>query len=260
MKKSIILSALYLASLSVFAQSWSLAWKDEFKRDGVPNNNYWSFFQNKPSNDGETSYVQGSLLNSRVSDDHLYLQIRNDIEPNIPFRSAKMQTKNKISFQEGRIEIKAKVPKDVNIISAIGLISIHDESASLADYGEIEISNEVEHGKGKLSATIYIGGSNQHLGNDHPHIVEMPYLNYHIYAFEWDEESIKMLFEDQIVYQHQRNGEDWPFVKPMYFFIKLEIADENFSTHRLDENFHQQLVIDYVRYFRKHEKDLSVQK
>lgn len=257
MKKSILLSALYLASLPVIAQSWSIAWKDEFKRNGLPDSSYWSF---SADNRQALPFSSGNLLNTRVSDDHLFLQIHNDIKQDTSFTTAKMHTKNKISFSAGRLELKAKVPKDSRVLTTIGLISTHEDSASMADYGEIEFSNQVDKARGILSANVYNGGANQQLGNEQPHYVEMPYLNYHIYAFEWDEQSITIWFDDQVYFQHTREGEDWPFMTPMYLFINLKIAKEALPTQRIDKNFYQQLVIDYVRYFRKHEKDLSVQK
>lgn len=260
MKKLILLPALCLATHLIFAQSWSLAWKDEFKREGLPDTTFWNFEEGNPEKIGAQFFIAGRLLNSRVANDHLFLQMRKDIDSDFPFSSAHIHTKNKIDFRYGRLEIKAKMPKNTNILPTIGLLSKNDNSASLAEYGEILVSSQTRETKGNLATKVYIGGNNQQFNNEKPLTIEKPYIDFHVYTFEWDEESVRLFIDDKLFYQCKRNTRDWPFEKPMYLFINMKIAEEATQSMAINENFYQQLIIDYIRYYRKHDGGLSAKR
>ncbi|MFW5761037.1 MAG: glycoside hydrolase family 16 protein [Cyclobacteriaceae bacterium] len=260
MKKLILLPALCLATQVLFAQSWSLAWKDEFTKDGLPDTAFWNFEEGNPEKLGAQFFVAGRLLNSRVANGHLFLQLRKDIDSDFPFSSAHIHTKNKIDFRYGRLEIKAKMPKNTNILPTIGLLSKNDNSASLADYGEIMVSSQTRNSKGNLATKVYLGGSNQQFSNDEALTIEKPYIDFHVYIFEWDEESVKLFIDNQLYYQVKRNTDEWPFDKSMYLFINMKIAEEATQSMAINGNFYQQLIIDYIRYYKKHDGNISAKR
>lgn len=260
MKKLLFVPALCLASQIIFAQSWSLTWKDEFKREGLPDTTFWSFEEGNSEKIGAQVFVAGRLQNTRVANDHLFLQLRKDVKSEYPFSSAHIHTKNKIDFKYGRLEIKAKMPKNVNILPTIGLLSKNDNSASLADYGEILFSSQTRKSKGNLATKVYIGENNQQFSNDKPLTIEKPYIDFYVYTFEWDEESVKLYINDRLFYECERNDRQWPFDKPMYLFINMKISEEAKQSMAINENFYQQLIIDYIRYYRRHDGGLSAKR
>lgn len=260
MKKLILLPALCLISHALLSQSWSLAWKDEFRGEGLPDTAFWSFEEGNPEKLGAQFFVAERLQNTRVYNDHLFLQIRKDIDSEFPFSSAHIHTKNKIDFRYGRVEIKAKMPKNTNILPTIGFISKDDNAASLENYGEIMVSSQTRDKKGNLATKVYIGSSNQQFNNQKPLTIVKPYINFHIYTFEWDEESVRLYIDDKLYYQCQRNTDAWPFDTPMYLFINMKIAEDAKHSLTINDNFYQQMIIDYIRYYRKHDGSLSAKR
>ena len=88
-----IFSLIFL--VSSYAQVWKLSWHDEFSKEGLPDDIYWSYKTGNQENSGSQYFTKARRQNVRVANQHLIIEARKDLKNNFPFSSAHLNTKNK---------------------------------------------------------------------------------------------------------------------------------------------------------------------
>ena len=71
--------------------------------------------------------------------------------------------------------------------------------------------------------------------------------DFHTYATEWDSNEVRFYFDGKLYHIEQRNGEDWPFDKPMYLILNLAIGDGSGEQQEVYDSIF--LIIDYARVY-----------
>lgn len=259
LSRSLVLILIFGLAGPCFSQAWLVAWKDEFKREGLLDTVYWNYVEGNPEKVGAQFFMAGSVYNTRISNDHLFMQMRKNLNSEYPFSSAHIHTKNKINFRYGRVEVKAKMPKNSMIQPTIGLCSVNDHLTSISDYGEVQVCNQTLNSIGKITARVYTGDNKGKASHEKPFTVYNPNVDYHVYAFEWDENYMQVFIDDKLCYQYKRDSDAWPFEQPLYLFIDMKIDEQATHSQAINENFYQLMVIDYVRYYKKLAPGLSTQ-
>lgn len=89
---------------------WTLAWAEEFDRDGAPDPAWWEPEQGYVRNREAQYYTTGRRENARVEGGVLVIEARRDDWQGRPITSASLTTRGKRSFLYGRIEVRAKIP------------------------------------------------------------------------------------------------------------------------------------------------------
>ena len=230
-------------------QTWKLIWSDDFSKDGIPSSQYWNFRKGFADPEKNLYYTPSNLNHARVINGHLFIEARNNIrdKQNI-YSSAYIHTKQKVKFQYGRLEIKAKLPNS-NAIPSFCLISDRDSLG----VGELRITteNSTHEIKGVIS-----NNHNEQIKRSAP-VTPSP-VNHHVFAIEWDPHEISF-FVDEVLYLRytKNNSRSWLFDHPLYLTIDLGVDKSSASDKTADRH---QLVIDYVRYFKKnvHKKGYEI--
>jgi beta-glucanase (GH16 family) len=118
-----------------------------------------------------------------------------------PIRSARLRSVNSFSFQYGRVEVKAKLPKGDWLWPAIWMLPTHNEYGGWPTSGEIDImesrGNDASYqpgGNDKFASTLHWGPDPLHNRFDQTH-AEYKHTkslgdDFHIYGLYWDEQVL----------------------------------------------------------------------
>ena len=110
------ISMLVMTQNPVLAEEWELIWSDEFDYLGLPDKTKWDYEEGFVRNKESQYYTRARLENARVETGMLILECRKEhFTPGkhapVEYTAASLITLNKASWQYGRIEVRAKLPR-----------------------------------------------------------------------------------------------------------------------------------------------------
>jgi beta-glucanase (GH16 family) len=149
------------------------------------------------------------------------------------YESVRMHTRGKFSFQYGRIDFVAKVPKGKGTWPALWMMSEDGRYGHWPRSGEIDILEHVGRDLDKVIMCLHTEAYNHRKGSEYYYDTVIPGLSdgFHTYSLDWKEDSITY-YVDGKKYAHYDKGEDgkvtthegWPFDHPFYVIMNLAIG------------------------------------
>ena len=239
---------------------WTLVWSDEFNEDGAIDESKWT------SDIGDWGwgnrepqlYTEGRLENARCEGGSLVIEARKE-DLGSPWTSARLTTRGKVSFQYGRLEMRAKAPVADGTWGAGWLLGdAYRDELSWPYCGEVDIfeavgreiddesGDGINHGSCHTRAYYFKQGN--HISNTIP--VKGMGTEFHTYAMEWTPESVKMFVDGEHYYTYDKraNELEWPFDSPQNIILNLAMGGGMGGD--IDPTIEaQQLHVDYVRVF-----------
>ena len=201
----------------------------------------------------ENAFVSNGLLN---------IEAKAEAAGGRFYTSARLWTNGSFSQKYGRFEARIKLPLGNGLWPAFWLLPQDEVYGGWAASGEIDIMEARGRIPNEASGAIHFGGSwpnNTFVYKTHTFDQNESIDQFHVYAIEWDETSIKWFFNDVNYY----TVTDWysendpfpaPFDQRFYMLLNLAIGgvyDDNIvpSSSLFDEQVLMQ--VDYVRVFQK---------
>lgn len=168
------------------------------------------------------------------------------------YNSSRITTKNKIEFQYGTIETRAKLPKGKGLWPAIWMLG-HDIDTNIwPACGEIDIMEYVGRKPGVIYTSLHTPSSHGETINSKQSYLEGIEEGFHNYKVKWTKKNIQFFIDDTWVYTYEpeiKNKETWPFDKPFYLLINMAIGG-NFGGPEIDNSiFPSEFVIDYIKVY-----------
>jgi len=242
-------------------KEWIIVWSDEFEEDKVDTTKWTYDIGNWGWGNGEDQYyTKDRKENARVENGNLIIEARkNDMGKE--WTSARLTTREKVSFLYGKIEFRAKVPHYKGNWAAGWLLGDeYIDELSWPYCGEIDILESVGYemddvtGNGIAHASAHSGGRYFKLENQPTSTVGVENMNneYHTYAVEWTPEKIKVLVDDKHYFTYTDNSSElvWPFSKPQNIILNLTIGGGWGGYYGIDEGINsQKMIIDYVKVY-----------
>lgn len=256
-------------SVEVFksdAKFTTLIFSDEFEYEGSPDAENWYHQVIPPDNgswhNGELQHYTDRAENSFVSDGSLKIKA---IKEQYTYQgSTKSYTSarlnSKIAFTYGKIEVRAKLPSAEGSWPAIWTLGAN--SNEVGNYfgdqygsvgwplcGEIDILEQTGWDKNKTISHFHWGDLNtkEYKNEGGETSVSNASTQYHIYALEWDGESLKTYVDDTLVYEFI-NGSNKPFNHEHYLLLNIAIGG-NLGGEVPDDFSEGTFEIDYVRIY-----------
>ena len=200
---------------------WELVWSDDFEGNAIDENK-WNFEVNcQGGGNNEQQCYTDSSENAYVSDGTLKivaLPAGEDAEGNLPYTSARLNSKNKGDFKYGRIEVRAKLPEGQGSWPAVWMMPTDSVYGGWPKSGEIDIVEAVNlktvDEEGNVENNVH---GTLHYGRDWPNNASSgkayqlpdgvnPADDFHTYAIEWQEGEIRW-YVDGYLYQTQRDSQ-----------------------------------------------------
>ena len=239
------------------AADWKLVWSDEFNYQGLPDTNKWGYEEGFVRNHESQYYTRARLENARVENGNLVIECRKEqfTPPNhapVEYTAASLTTKNKESWQYGRIEVRAKIPQGKGVWPAIWMLGTNITQVGWPRCGEIDIMEFVGKEPGQIHGTLHYFADGKHQSDHESLKTPVPFDDFHTYAIEWTPERIDFYFDNQKYHSAPINkadqGANNPFREPQYLILNFALGGDWGGP--IDEAvLPQKFLIDYVRVY-----------
>jgi beta-glucanase (GH16 family) len=273
MRKLTLALLLVLTSSGVQAAEWKLVWADEFDKPGLPDASKWTFEEGFIRNNEQQFYTRARSENARVENGMLVIEARKERFRNPAFAaagkekrkpakgrefaeytSASVTTSGNVSWTNGRIEVRAKLPTGRGTWPAIWMLG---NSGAWPACGEIDIMENVGFNPDVIHANFHTKKYNHMIGTGKGSKITIPkpYEDFHVYAVEWRPDRLDFLVDKTNYFTFKNEGKGdaaWPYGKPQYLILNIAIGGAWGGQKGIDDSiFPQQMYIDYVRVYQE---------
>ena len=182
------------------AGGWELVWADEFNYEGLPDKTKWGYEEGFVRNHESQYYTRARPENAWVENGMLVIECRKEhFQPanhaEVEYTSASLITRNKMSFQYGRIEVRAKIPHGKGAWPAIWTLGTNESKVGWPRCGEIDIMESVGKDPDHIHGTMHYAVAGKHESDGGKIETEKPSAGFHIYAIEWYPDRIDFFFD-----------------------------------------------------------------
>lgn len=240
-------------------EGMSLVWQDEFEGEAL-NLEDWTF-EIGTGTDGwgnqELQYYREE--NTSVEDGYLIITAKEEVFEGQDYTSSRIITKGKQSFQYGRIDIRAALPKGQGIWPALWMLGTNIDTEPWPASGEIDIMEMVggdEEGKGDniIHGTAHwadANGNRAMYGNSTTLESGIFADEFHVFSIVWDESSISWYIDDKEAFNViDITPEELSELKKEFFLIfNVAVGGQWPGSPDQTSAFPQRMVVDYVRVF-----------
>jgi beta-glucanase (GH16 family) len=239
-------------------------WADEF--DSINGNNWtfetggggWGNNEREYYTAGQNASIQ---YDAQAGSNVLVIEARKDNPSNYScwygrceYTSSRMVTNGKKSFTYGRIEARIKAPQTQGVWPAFWMLGSNIGSVGWPTCGELDIMEHVGfepvinhgsmHGPGYSGNTPFTSAF---------YLSEAVNANYHIYAVEWNSNSVSYFVDGNKYYtvnksQVQTYG-NWVFDNPMFILLNVAVGGTWPGSPDGSSTFPQRMYVDYIRVY-----------
>lgn len=197
--------------------------------------------------------------NERQIYDRKYVNVENGklvieaTKKNNSYYSGKINSKEKVEFQYGIIEIRAKLPKGSGIWPALWMLGSNIDEVGWPTSGEIDLMEYI----GRKPHTIYNSLHMPAYHGDHASskktVVKRIEEGFHIYKTIWTRDKISFFIDGKPSYTYIPENydlEEFPFRQDFYFLINMAIGG-NFGGPEVDDSiFPVRFYLDYIKVYK----------
>ena len=173
-------------------------------------------------------------------------------EQNGAYFSGRITTKDKMEFQYGTVEVRAKLPTGMGVWPAIWMLGHNIDDIYWPSCGEIDIMEYVGRMPNKIHTTLHTKDSYGVSKNTQITTIEDIEEGFHVYKLDWSADRIQFFIDNQPVYTfapENKTPDIWPFDKPFYLIINLAVGG-HFGGFEVDNSiFPQEFIIDYIKVY-----------
>ncbi|GET21158.1 family 16 glycosylhydrolase [Prolixibacter denitrificans] len=232
-----------------------LIWSDEFNYTGTPDQQKWSFETGAGGwGNNELQYYTDRLSNAEVKDGNLVITARKESYQGSDYTSARLITYDTGGYWTyGRIEARMKLPYGQGIWPAFWMLGkSFFEGTSWPACGELDIMEMI--GGGDNDNTVY---GTAHWYNNGNADYGLSYTNpdklanaFHVYAIEWDSQSIKWYFDDNLYCTLDITPASLSaFHNPFFIILNIAVGGNWPGNPDATTVFPQTMEVDYVRVY-----------
>ncbi|MBK8971324.1 MAG: RICIN domain-containing protein [Hahellaceae bacterium] len=233
-------------------------WSDEFNYSGLPDPAKWSFEVQGPGwvNHEWQNYTGNRQENARVGNGVLTIEARRDWFGGHEISSARLKTHYKGDWLNGRIEVRAKLPRGRGTWPAIWMMPTDSTYGGWPNSGEIDIMENVGYDPAAIHGSIHTNGRNFMLRNNFQATTYDGSVmdSFHTYAIDWNQSRIVFYKDGQAFGTFANAGQGWttwPFDKRFYLILNLDIGGDWGGAQGVDMNiFPAQMQVDWVRVYK----------
>ena len=256
---AIVLYMMVLTGCQSPRDTWQLVWEENFDKDGVIDETVWSKIPRGTSDWNNYMSNYDSLYD--VKDGNLILtgMVNPDtVSDAVPYITGGIYTKDKKGFENGKIEICAKLGNAQGAWPAFWLLPFDNEQWPYG--GEIDIMERLN------SDTIAYQTVHSHYTynlkmGDNPKqggIGTIKKDNYNIYSVELYTDSIVFGINGNHTFTYPRIKTDtegqFPFDRPFYLLLDMQL-EGSWVGKANPKDLPVSMYIDWVRFYQKPEKD-----
>lgn len=237
---------------------YQLVWSDEFDYTGLPDSAKWNYDVggNGWGNNELEYYTSKRAENARVENGNLVIEARKESWQGMNYTSARLVTKGKMSWQHGKVQVRAKLPRGRGTWPAIWMLG-DTNPLKWPDDGEVDIMEHVGFDQGIVHGSVHTKKYNWVIGNGKT--ATTPVMDcsdsFHVYTVEWDKNNLNISVDSTsyMSYSNEHSGYDaWPFDNKLFLILNIAVGGNWGGQKGVDDSiWPQQMVIDYVRVYQR---------
>jgi beta-glucanase (GH16 family) len=236
----------------------TLLWADEFTQaDGTkPDSTKWgNDIGGSGWGNNELQYYTDRTENARIEGGQLVIEARKENFGGKSYTSARLLTKNKVSWTYGRIEARIKIPKGQGIWPAFWMLGANIDGVGWPLCGEIDIMENIGSLPSTLYGTLHGPGYSGGGGISGNTVLAGAALgdDFHVYAIEWEENRIRWFLDGQQFFSltpaNLPGGSAWVFNAPQFLILNVAVGGNWPGSPNASTVFPQRMTVDYVRVY-----------
>lgn len=237
---------------------YSVAWQDEFSGSSLDLSS-WGFDVGGGGwgNNELQYYTNNRPDNVYLTDGKLVIQAKKEAFSGREYTSTRLLTKGKKEFTFGRIDIRAKLPVGKGIWPALWMLGKKIDQTNWPACGEIDIMELVGKEPNNVYGTMHWAATNgsRVLDTKKHTLPSGTYADkFHVFSIVWEADKIE-IFMDDISYskfdKSKVGGAAYPFNEPFFLIFNVAVGGDWPGSPDASTTFPQQMVVDYVRVFKK---------
>lgn len=232
----------------------TLVWNDEFNGTEIDQSKWGYEIGNSGWGNNEYQYYTDRKSNAYCSNGSLKIVARKENYSNSSYTSARLISKDKYEFTYGYVETRLAIPSMSGIWPAFWLLGANINEQPWPYCGEIDVMEAIND-ESKVYSTLHWNNgsygtnySHAEYGNGGVNINDR--TQYHIYGFEWTEESIKTYLDGNLSFTMNITGNNGieAFRKDFYFLFNVAVGG-NWPGFSIGNIFPQVMSVDYIRVY-----------
>ncbi len=238
---------------------YSLVWSDEFSGDQL-NESDWNYEVGTGSGGWGNNELQFYRKeNTTVSGGYLTITAKQQDFSGRQYTSSRLTTSGKQSFQYGRIDIRAALPKGQGLWPAIWMLGDNYSSSGWPACGEIDIMEIVGgtangNSDKKTYGTLHWDNFGEYATYGGNTLTSKTNFNeeFHVFSILWDLNSITWLLDDRPFHVTDISPAHMDEFRAKFFLIFNVAVGGNWPGNpNANTQFPQKMHVDYIRVFQK---------
>jgi len=170
------------------------------------------------------------------------------------YTSAKITTRGKVSVNHGRVEARIKLAAGQGLWPAFWMLGSNIGTVGWPTCGELDIMENHGSDVTSMSSAVHGPGYSGNTPLVHVnHFASGGVTDFHVYAVEWDVESIRFFVDSNQHYSVARSSVgrygDWVFDQYFYAILNLAVGGHFDGDPQSDAIFPATMLVDYVRVY-----------
>ncbi|HEY3401860.1 MAG TPA: family 16 glycosylhydrolase [Ohtaekwangia sp.] len=233
----------------------NLVWQDEFEGSSLNTDNWTFEIGTGASGWGNNELQYYRSQNTSFQDGNLIITAKEEEFSGSDYTSSRIITKDKKSFQYGRIDIRAVLPKGQGIWPALWMLGANIETVPWPACGEIDIMEMVggTTGDKTVYGTLHWDDNGRKCTCDKPgYVLSSGTFNdkYHVFTMTWDANFITWFVDDVQFNKIDITPAALSELKnPHFFIMNLAVGGNWPGSPNSSTVFPQYLIVDYIRVF-----------
>jgi beta-glucanase (GH16 family) len=235
-----------------YGQYTSQVWSDEFDSGSLDQNKWEYELGGGGWGNRELQTYTNSLENVFLSNGNLVIQANKQQSGNIAYTSGRLVTKGKQSFQYGRIDVRAKVPKGKGVWPAIWMLGSNIDQNNWPLCGEIDIMELRGSQPKELLTTMHFGNStaDHRMKGITKTLTQDLSDGFHIYSVVRSKDLMRFFLDGEQYYTFTASDANpFPFNNPFFVILNVAVGGNFDGDPTANTVFPQQMQVDYVRYY-----------
>lgn len=234
---------------------WVLDWNDEFDGPTLDRSKWVPETGGNGWGNQELEFYTDRPDNVRVDGGTLVIEARREDYGGRHYTSARIKTAGKVERTYGRYEARIKIPRGQGIWPAFWLLGADVGKAGWPRCGEIDIMENIGREPDLVHGTLHGPGYSGDKAIGKPQRIDKGTFadDYHVYAVEWEPREIRW-YRDDILYHTARPDTvsgDWVFEHPFFVILNLAVGGGWPGNPDATTTFPQQMLVDYVRVYKR---------
>jgi hypothetical protein len=234
--------------------SMSLKWSDEFDGEQL-NSADWTYEIGGGCDQDLCGWGNNELQeysdeesNSKVENGKLTITARKE---GGGYTSARIKTEDKVEFQFGRIDVRAKLPQGQGIWPAIWMLGANIDQVGWPASGEIDIMELVGHEPSIVHGTVHYDDGGYKTSTGIKGLSSGTYSDqFHVFTLVWEKDQISWYVDNEWFKTFKASEVNfYPFNSPFYFIMNVAVGGNWPDDPDQTTEFPQEMVIDYIRVF-----------